>query len=313
MTRDAVARSDGELLTTNAVVLAGRLQVREKVGAGQDLAAAFEPVLRRDPLERGDDRSFDPAHGVAPGAPAAAARVEPPVSDARAAGERDLAVDHQQLAMRPVVDPVQRVPAHRLVGHDPHACGPQPPHRPSPQANAADRVDDDGDVDAVAGALAQRVDERLADAAVLEDVALHVDRALGLSDRLKHGRIERRTVSQDGDAVAVMQRRLAGRLKRVEKTLAVHRGPRRQVIVDRRGEEEDEDQPDEEDPAGDRQPGHRRPAGASACAAAVTVRATLTRPLPVARTNGTASGSSCCRRSRRPRSLGSIVAEATAR
>ena len=68
-------------------VAGGRAACR--FAAGEDLAAAFEPVLRDDALDVGDDRPLDPRHHVAPHRACRATRPRPPVGDARAADERD--------------------------------------------------------------------------------------------------------------------------------------------------------------------------------------------------------------------------------
>ena len=149
--RDPTASS----CTTNAVVSPRALEVGKVLGPGEDLAAALEPVLRRHALQRRDDRSFDARHRVAPRACACRSRLDvgirPPVGDAGAADERHASVDDEQLAVRAVVDPRQRVPPQPLVRLDPAPGLAQPAHRPAPQAEAADRVDDDGHVDARCG------------------------------------------------------------------------------------------------------------------------------------------------------------------
>ena len=64
----------------------------------------------KTPCSGGDDRAFDARHRVAPRR-LSVERSEPPVGDAGAAGEGDPAVDDEQLAVRPVVQAVQAVPA----------------------------------------------------------------------------------------------------------------------------------------------------------------------------------------------------------
>ena len=109
-TREAVARSDGELLTSIASAAPAVRQRRPVSRRRQDLAAAFQPVLGEDALQRRHDRPLDARHRVAPRR-LAVVRLQPPVGDAGAAGERDAAVDDQQLAVGPVVQAVQPVPA----------------------------------------------------------------------------------------------------------------------------------------------------------------------------------------------------------
>ena len=161
---------------TNAVVSPALSRFGKVLRPGQDLAAALQPVLRGDSLERRDDRPFEPGHRVAPGR-CGGPWEGPPVGNPRPAGEGDAAVDDQQLAVGAVVEARERIPAEALVRLDPAAGLAQPAHRRAPQAETADRIHDDRHVQSLARPIGQRVDELIGDAARLEDVALHVDRS----------------------------------------------------------------------------------------------------------------------------------------
>ena len=188
------------------------MQIRKVVGPGENLAAALEPVLCRHTLQRGDDRPLDARHRVPPWAPSLLFWKGPPVGHTGSADERRHAIDDQQLAMGAIVDSVERVPANRLVRLNAAPRRAKTGDGPSPQAEAADRIDDDRDVDAVARAFAERVDEPLRHPSGVKDVALHVDRARRGTDRLEHRFVEHRTVGEDRHLVAVVQRRLTGGL-----------------------------------------------------------------------------------------------------
>src|SRR5262249_46900058 len=162
------------------------VQIREVVGTGQDFPVALEPVLGSDALDRGDDRTFDARHRVAPGPRAIAFGFSPPVRDSRAAGKRHTAVDDEQFAVRAIVDPIHRVPPDALIRRDPASGSAELRNRAAPQREAADGVDYYRDVDAAPRALAERVDEPRRDRPGLEDVALHVDRSRRAADGFEH-------------------------------------------------------------------------------------------------------------------------------
>ena len=206
-TREEVARSDGELLTSMRLGRARRLAAAgQSRGRGQNLAAALEPVLGKDALQRGDDRTFDAHHRVAPRR-RSVDRLEPPVRDAGAAGERDAPVDDEQLAVRAVVETVQPVPGERLIEA---RAGSRPPAGGAPAAplmtGAADRIEHEPHLDAGACAGDHRVDQHVGGFAGLEDVGLEVDRRLGPRDRVAHRRVELGAVGEDLDGVVPMDR-----------------------------------------------------------------------------------------------------------
>ncbi len=260
----------GRALDDDRRGLAGVFERWKVLGPGQDLAAAFEPVLGRHALQRRDDRSFDARHRVAP-RPRVLAGDRPPVGDSGAAGEGDAPVDDEELAVRPVVEPGERVPAQLLVRFD-AAPGPsQSLQGPAPEGQAADGVDGNRDVDAVPRAVRERSDELIAHLPRLEDVELHDDRLGRAADRVEHRRVELRAVGEDLDVIPLMEGRLAGRLHRVEEALVVHRHPVAEAVVDCRCEEHHYHEPDEKDRARYGQPEHQR----HGCKRASTARAWL--------------------------------------
>ena len=251
VTRDAVARSDGELLTHERRRVAARLEIGEVVGAGEDLAAALEPVLGGDALQR----RRRPALRRAPSCRATARRAalrdtstsrrrrrrrRTPTAPSTTSSSRCVRLlmrcsEYQRSAWYDI-DPAARPRAAARPG------GPTASRLPMASTTIVTLTP-------LRARSAQRVDELDRPiCAVLEDVALHVDGARRAADRVEHRRVERRAVGEDRDAVAVVQRRLAGRLDRVEKVLVVDRGALRQVVVDAGREQEDQHQPDEEEP-----------------------------------------------------------------
>ena len=183
-------------------------QLRELSGPGQDLAAALEPVLGEHTLKGADDWPLHARHGVAPGA--RAVRRRPPVGNARTADKRHASIDDEELAVRPVVQPMQPVPRHALIALNGAAGVQQPRETGTSQPGAADGVHDNEHADSGPRALRQRVDELVADAAWLEDVALDIHRYLGGANGGQHRRVERHAVGQDVHAVALVNRGLTG-------------------------------------------------------------------------------------------------------
>ena len=230
------------------------------IGSCEDLAAALEPVLGRHTHQRRHHRPLNASHRVAPGlVPAQALErgIQPPVGDPRATDERRCAVDDEQLAVRTIVQPRQRIPPHPLIRLDPASRLTEPAYRAAPQAQAADRVHDDGNGNPLTGLGGQLRHELIGDFPGLEDVELHVDRAGRPADGLQHRGIERDTVGEDRDAVPVMQRRLTCRLERVHEVRRMDRCAVGEMIGDARREEKNEHDPGEEDAAGNRQPEHQ--------------------------------------------------------
>jgi hypothetical protein len=166
-----------------------------------------------------------------------------PVGDARSADECHAAVDDQQLAVCPVVQPREAVPAHPLVPLDTTAGILQPLRACAERAEAADRVEHDDHPHAGVGPLGERVDKLPADLAFLEDVALHVDRFARLADRVEHRRVERRAVGEDLDTVIGLQARLTRRLEHANEVIAARIDGRFDAVLEVGREQCNQDQP----------------------------------------------------------------------
>ena len=236
-------------------------ELREVVRPREDLAAALQPVLGGDALERRDDRSFDPRHRVAPrlvpSQPLASER--PPVRDPGAADERDPPSTTSSSRCVRLLSRASEYHRELLVRLDAAARRAQPPHRPCPTApRLPSAVDDDGDDDPWRrlGRQRRRRTGRRSSPAGRCSSSMLIE-CVALADGLEHRRVERRAVGEHRHAVAVMERRLARGLERVEEFLVVDRRAVPEAVVDPGREEKHEDQPDEKDPAGDREPEHQ--------------------------------------------------------
>ena len=151
-------------------------QILVDVLAAQDLAAALEPVLGEDALDA--DTTGPSMRAIMSrqiGFPPE--RLHPPVGDAGAADERDVAVDDEQLAVGAVVQPCEAVPASAADtarrGSRTDAAGRRCTGS-SPRLPIG--VHDQRDAHAGPRPLGQRLDELVGDLPALEDVALHVHR-----------------------------------------------------------------------------------------------------------------------------------------
>src|SRR4029078_12302756 len=102
--------------------------------------AALEPVLRDDALDVRHDWPLDPRHHVAPHRLSPGA-LEPPVRHARAADERDAAIDDEQLAMGAIVEARQAVPLHAPIPLDTAAGAGQLLSHRAKGAEAAARIE----------------------------------------------------------------------------------------------------------------------------------------------------------------------------
>ena len=124
----------------------------------------------------------------------------PLVADPDAAGEADVAVDDQQLAMGAVVHAIEVVPAQGMELAHLHPGVAHLLELLLLHLVAADPVQQDVDLDAGAGPLGQGLGEVVADLARPVDVGLEIDGVLRAADRLEH---------RGEDLVPVLQRREA--------------------------------------------------------------------------------------------------------
>ena len=137
-------------------------------------AARLRPVLVKPCFQHRDGGSGHPEVGVTP----VLRRVcitEPVIGNTSTAGERHVAVDDEDLAVRPVVDLLDRVPLHGVERADLDTGALQPLdvlplHRAGP-----DGVDDQADLDAAGRRSGQRGRELFRDRAAIVDVRLEVD------------------------------------------------------------------------------------------------------------------------------------------
>ena len=195
----AFRRGDREQVHQLHAVAAARRRTREHLAerradrrergevrfALQHLASRLDPVVHERSLHLCDRGPFEPVVRVAPVLRVARVAV-PLVADADPAGEADLAVDDQQLAVRAVVHarevvPVQRVEPVHLDARRGHLVQHLLVH-----LLAAHPVDEQVHAHAGPCAFAQRLGEALPDAARPVDVGLERDRRTSAADRRQH-------------------------------------------------------------------------------------------------------------------------------
>ncbi len=140
----------------------------------------------------------------------------PLVGDADAAGHADLAVGDQQLSVRAVVHAPDRVGLGRAEVGEGHARVAHLAHERAVHLRAADRIEQDVDLDAAARRRAQRVGHLAGDLTAPVQVGEEVQRALGVAHRLDHGREDLVAVDEQLDRVAVRDRRHRERLGRAQ-------------------------------------------------------------------------------------------------
>ena len=185
-----------------------RIRVAQRSSGGkyagpmQHLAAHLHPVVEERRLHLRDHRALDAEVRVAP-----VVRIlrvaRPLVGDAHAAGEPDAAVDHQELAVRAVVEPREVVPVGRMVALDLDA---------GVYASRSSSVSSIRLLPTQSSSTWTRTPARArsasasanvpADFAGPVDVRLEGDRALRRADRLQHGREDLSPLYKRGDAVA---------------------------------------------------------------------------------------------------------------
>ncbi len=158
---------------------------------------------------------------------------EPVVGDADAAGESDLAVDDEQLAVSAMVGPRDRVPAQGVVPLDADAVALHEEGQVFGHLRGADGIQHDVDFHAGPRPFRQRLGEGAADFAIPVDVELEVDRSLRAADRGQHGRKDLHAVAQHVDAVAVRDGRAGERVHGLQKSHVAHAELMAHVIAHR--------------------------------------------------------------------------------
>ena len=200
----AAARRAAEHLRRHAA--RHRLHRREVDAAVQHPAGRLGPVVVEHRLHLRHHRAAHPEMGVAPvlGVLGVAA---PLVGDADAAGVAHPAVDHQDLAVRPVVEPRQVRPVRLVIALDLDAGALHPLERGLVEPGAADPVEQHVHLDAVPGAVREGVGELVADRAVPVDVRLEADRRLRAADVFEHRLEDPVAVDQHLGGIALDERR----------------------------------------------------------------------------------------------------------
>ena len=202
-------------------MFAARLDRREVVEPGQQLAAALHPVVHEGELHLRDHRPLHAHHRLAP-VVLLVGVAEPLVRDADAAGEADRAVDDEELAVRAVVEAREGVPAQRVVPLHVDAVALHEVDQRVRHRRGADGVEDHFHRHAGAGALRQRLREEPPDLAVPVDVELEVDGLLRAADGREHRWEDLHAVFQDLHAVAGRHRRAAERVHGLQEGHVAH-------------------------------------------------------------------------------------------
>jgi hypothetical protein len=136
----------------------------------------------------------------------------PLLGDTDPAGQPDLAVGHEDLAMRPVGHPARGVRLRRPEARDPHVRLAHLLDEVLLDLDAAHRIDDHVDLDARACPLTQGVGHVTSDVAAPVDVGEQAQRALGAADGVEVGGEDVVAVDQQLDLVAVGDRGAGQRL-----------------------------------------------------------------------------------------------------
>ena len=196
----------GEEVKTCASASPADIQVRKVRFALQDLAGGLDPVVHERRLHLRNRGPFDAVVRVAPVLRRFGVAI-PVVGDTDAAGEADLAVHDQELAVRAVVHAREVVPAKWMVVLYLDTRGYHAVDEAGLHFLAADPVDQDMDRDAGLRALGQGIDECAADLARPVDVRLEADGLLRALDGGEHRGKYLGAVLEVRDAVAVADRR----------------------------------------------------------------------------------------------------------
>src|SRR5512134_580147 len=147
----------------------------------EDLARGFKPVLREGGLQPHGERAGYLDHGIAPGAPALA-RPDPVVGHADTAHKGHRAVHDEQVAVRAVVEALQRVPGDGLVPAYLASRGEQRVEVALRGEKAAVAVNDQPHAHAAARALLERREHFIGDPATQKKIDLEVNAAPRFAD-----------------------------------------------------------------------------------------------------------------------------------
>src|SRR5689334_16944822 len=138
------------------------LDRRIVLGTMQDVARYLEPIVMKRSLHLSGRRTLDAKMRIAPVLGVLRLAI-PLVRDTDAAGKTDAAVDDQQLAVRAVVEPRERVPVRPVVAAHFDACGLHFLDVRIVDLPAAYPVEQDMNVHSGPRTLGKRIGEALAD------------------------------------------------------------------------------------------------------------------------------------------------------
>ena len=170
---------DVRLLSITSVTLLGRLfaskqKYSSSVRSSPDASNQFSTNVA---CMDDDGVTLDAAHRVAP-ARALSLRDQPMVRESCSAHERHLAVDDENFAVRSAVQSRQLVPLESVIPLDAAAGVFQFFEVAVPRCEAADRVQNDVDLDASSGPFRERLHESPRHFTLLEYVRFQIDAAL---------------------------------------------------------------------------------------------------------------------------------------
>ena len=193
------------------IVRSGRRRRFHRFDDRRDRPGGVDEVLVERPLHQSRERSGDADHRVAP-----VIRIlrvpEPVIADARAARERHFPVDDENLAVRPIREVVERIPARLAEAADARAGAAQLLDVILRHARRPEGIDNEIHLHAAACGRHERRGELLRDRAFFVDVGLERDAALCLTDGVEHRREELVAVGEQ--RVRVAARRLHSEQRR---------------------------------------------------------------------------------------------------
>ena len=172
----------------------------------KDVSIDRRPVVRERSLHLADHGPFDPEVRIAP--VLGILRIASPrVGDADATCKANASIDNQQLAVSPVIEPINGVPLRRVVTADFHPGQAQLFERGLVDALASDPIQYHVYFDAMARSLCERIGEFAPDVAGPVNVGLERDGLDSRADGEQHRRENFVTIKQCFHAVSIDQRR----------------------------------------------------------------------------------------------------------
>ena len=169
----------------------------------EQLRARLEPVVHVGLLQLRDGGAFDLIMGIAPQTWCAAVAL-PVVRNADAADEAKLAVDDQDLAMRPEINGRKMNEAKNLHVH---TRAPEQADRAAPHAITPERILEEMHRHAGPRPFRQRLGKFVRDFAFAEEKIFERDRPFRGANRVEHSGEDFVPILQNGDSVPLEQRR----------------------------------------------------------------------------------------------------------